>query len=785
MAKRSLRASASGIKKAKQNFASRGWTQEYLANEVGIKTRQPIWRFFAGQAIERFTFFEICTRLDLDWREIALDPPADWVYRGEAEVEITALGLEDLVQRVRSQRQEKINHQCGILQLLDVSRPVSMDQIYIDVNILEQIFSQQWLDISALDSLEPQDIDRYGLGKIVESQIPGIEAVQKCNKLRVLGKPGAGKTTFLQYLAIQCNRGNLAANKVPIFIALRDFAASQQQNQQIDLLDFIHQEFITSDISQLAIIKKLLQGGKVLLLIDGIDELSTEEEIIVLNKVRQFCEKYYRNQVVTSCRTAAQNLSLPGFTDVEIAPFTEAQIMAFAQKWFIEFSRINPRSLTNSAQGMAQAALFMENLELPENWQFRRLMTTPLFLHLACSIFHHQDRFPPKQAEFYKQGMDLLLGKWDASRGIERDQVYQGFLLPQKLKLLSQIASATFEQGQYFFKKSVIEQHITDYMQKLPNASTDPEEIFQISASILRAIESQHGLLAERARGIFSFSYLALQEYFTARKIVANHNLQTLGASLHGLLDHLTDPHWREIFLLTATMLRSADGLMQLMKQEIDGLVAEDPYLQDFLTWASQKERSNLAATNSTTQAATERAFYLTLYRAPNLAPNLVAHLALACTLDQGAFLDAALDNLLKESLLRKSKDFAYVHACSNSLSNILGMVLDIGFHKALQQLSDQLPNQNHTKASFEKWCRNNYAVWAEQLQAAIATHRNMGNQWEFDPEQQQVLYKYYEANQLLLDCLHSNSEITTSIREEIETTLLMPQKELEQREWG
>jgi predicted NACHT family NTPase len=53
MAKRSLQASSSGIKMAKQQFASKGWTQEYLATEVGIKTRQPIWRFFAGQPIER------------------------------------------------------------------------------------------------------------------------------------------------------------------------------------------------------------------------------------------------------------------------------------------------------------------------------------------------------------------------------------------------------------------------------------------------------------------------------------------------------------------------------------------------------------------------------------------------------------------------------------------------------------------------------------------------------------------------------------------------------------
>ncbi len=50
---------------------------------------------------------------------------------------------------MRSQRFDKIQDQCGILQLLDISRPVAIDDIYIDVNILEEIASQQWLEITA------------------------------------------------------------------------------------------------------------------------------------------------------------------------------------------------------------------------------------------------------------------------------------------------------------------------------------------------------------------------------------------------------------------------------------------------------------------------------------------------------------------------------------------------------------------------------------------------------------------------------------------------------------
>ena len=391
-------------------------------------------------------------------------------------------------------------------------------------------------------------------------------------------------------------------------------------------------------------------------------------------------------------------------------------------------------------------------------------------------MFHGQDKFPTKRTEFYKQGLDLLLGKWDEAKGIKRDEAYRGFLLPQKLKMLSQLAAITFEKGEYFFEQRVIEQYIGDYLGNLPGANLEPEELQLESEAMLKSIEAQHGLLTERARGIFSFSYLAFQEYFTARKIVASHNLQGLERSLEGLVAHITDPHWREVFLLTAAMLRSADSLVQLMKQQIDVLVAQDPYLQEFLVWASQK--SQMIPTKP--QLATARAFYLALAQTP---PKL-ADFSLACTLDQGMFLDAALDNLLVECAVNSSQDFAHAHACGEALNNILVMVLDAGFYKSLQQLQDQLPDLSQSKKWDRDWWDQNYSDWLEHLRSTTNNYRNIHHPWQFSPEQQQSLQSYYAANQLLLDCLNSNVEVTAAIRAEIEATLLLPQQELEDREW-
>ncbi|MGH7998538.1 MAG: NACHT domain-containing protein, partial [Brasilonema sp.] len=112
MVRRSLQASLTGIQQAKRAFAHKGWTQENLAGEVNLKTRQPIWRFFSGRPVERHIFLEICSVLELNWREIAANPPAEFAEPGEF-TQTSVLGIDVLVQQVRSQRQDKIQDQCG------------------------------------------------------------------------------------------------------------------------------------------------------------------------------------------------------------------------------------------------------------------------------------------------------------------------------------------------------------------------------------------------------------------------------------------------------------------------------------------------------------------------------------------------------------------------------------------------------------------------------------------------------------------------------------------------
>ena len=74
---------------------------------------------------------------------------------------------------------------------------------------------------------QAKDFDRFGLGNVkVKKRFRELEAVKKYQKLIILGKPGAGKTTFLKHLAIQCLQGNFEPERIPIFVNLKSFAES-------------------------------------------------------------------------------------------------------------------------------------------------------------------------------------------------------------------------------------------------------------------------------------------------------------------------------------------------------------------------------------------------------------------------------------------------------------------------------------------------------------------------------------------------------------------------------
>jgi predicted NACHT family NTPase len=821
MPRESLSTSEEGSKKAKTAFIAHKLTQNGLAKELEI-TRQPVTKFFAGDRIDRKIFVNICERLGLNWQEIANLPQDVEPATSTPIAEVQGSGvIDDLVQKVRLHYQDKIQRLYGKMQLLDISQTVDVELLYVEVNILEQITSQQCLEISdLLKALKPafDNFEHLGMGKGIQKRESGLEAVKKYPRLMVLGKPGSGKTTFLQHLATQCSEGKFQSDRIPIFIRLKSFAKYARDEGDFRLLNYISREFGSCGISERKVTESLLNHGKGLILLDGLDEVPDENEYEVVEQIRQFSEDYFKNQLIITSRIAASQYRFPGFTEVEIADFNSEQIKSFAQKWFVAVAQHDQK------MGKALAGQFIQKLNRSENRQIRELAVTPILLHLTCLVFQTKAEFPSNRAKLYEQGLNILLKKWDEARGIQRDEVYRNLTLPHKKNLLSQVAATTFEQGDYFFEQDKIQKLIADYLRALATPDTDPAQLHLDSEAVLKAIEAQHGLLVERARGIYSFSHLTFQEYFTAKKLVLSLAGAKRALSLQQLGCQITEKCWREVLMLALGMCESADYLLLLMKQQVDELVAADENLQQFLACLNQKS----LCVEVSYQPAAVRAFYFCLDRSLDIPLDRVFNrslsldsvhdrldIALDLALEQGLgralipALDIALDTTIVPALdtaLDIALDIAFDSALVPALDIALVRVLDIALvrahnsvlvralkrafvraidpklRQALQELMKQLPASDGDEERFKQWWQANGQVWTKQLRAVMIEHRNIGHDWQFSARQKKVLTQYYEANKFLVDCHNSGCNVTPTVRQEIEDTLLLPIAEIEKR---
>ncbi|MBD2521217.1 NACHT domain-containing NTPase [Nostoc sp. FACHB-133] len=669
--------------------------------------------------------------------------------------------IDTLVQEIRKQIKPYIKEKCGTMRVLDMPKPIELtgkQGIYTNVNILEAITGRRRLKVAELmQSCEHDNFERLGLSGVKQKRVSGLEVVRRYSKLMVLGKPGAGKTTFLKYLAMQCIEGKFQANRVPLFITLKDFAEAPKKP---DILKFIVQVLSSCGVLHTSVaVEKLLKQGKALVLLDGLDEVREEDTKRVLRQIREFSDLFHNNQFVITCRIAAKEYTYESFTEVEMADFDEKQIAIFAQNWF---------QLTDPVKSQR----FIQKLK--ENKPIQELASSPLLLTLLCLVFGDSGDFPANRSELYQEGLDVLLKKWDAKRNIEREQVYKNLSLQRKEDLLSQIGLTTFEQKDYFFKQKMTEVYIADFIRNLRDADTDPEVLKLDSEAVLKSIEAQHGLLVERAKGIYSFSHLTFHEYFAAREIVAN-------SAWENLVEHITEKRWREVFLLTAGMMRKADDLVYMMKIKIDKLLAKDQDIQKVLQWVSKKSNS----VRNTYKSTAVRALYfmfideimydISIYRfngqyrfLPNLAIKIDKTL-----IQKDQSNDIIIDSVIS-FLISGLFDVDFYH---ENLCILIEDISNLDFQQQIRKIQNELPSLSQDKEVLSKWLVTDRYVWVEKFRSVITKTRNIGHDWQFSDIQKKLLKQYYDANKLLVDCLNSDCYISREVRQEIEDTLFLPIK--------
>lgn len=299
----------------------------------------------------------------------------------------------------------------------------------------------------------------------------------------------------------------------------------------------------------------LLKQGRLLILMDGLDESATNEiRDSIHSQLREISRDYPENRFILTCRTQVMEVPLSGFDFLEVADFSSEQIRQFVQNWFVA-----------NGQTEAEANKFWETIHhaTVENSDLRELTVTPVLLSLMCLVLQDEKgKMPTDRGWLYKKGIQLLLSQWNNEKEIESWEVgtkaYRQLSIEDKEALLIEIAARKFENPKNFvlFDQEELVDQIRQRI-RLANA--------QEGTAVLKAIETQHGLLIERADKLWSFSHLTFQEYFTVQWLTRLPSQQ--------LAEKIASPQWKKVVKQLVKSQQPADRLLRLIKQATDQLI--------------------------------------------------------------------------------------------------------------------------------------------------------------------------------------------------------------------
>ena len=435
--------------------------------------------------------------------------------------------------------------------------------------------------------------------------VSALEALNKEQYLVLMGGPGSGKTTFLNFVAL-CLAGESLNDKganlkllcapippdpdkpddkpkpqrwthkalLPVRVVLRDFAADLPPGNVSVNADTLW-NFIVKDLPRQikryegALQKELLGKGG-LILLDGLDEvpdaLNRREQ--VKQAVQAFAGMYRKCRFLVTSRTYAyqrQDWKLNGFSERELLPFTRGQIERFIDTWsrhMVQLFRLTQSDADARAEILKQATQRPELVELAAR---------PLLLTLMARLQTKSGgSLPENREELYAQSVNMLLDEWEGLK-LRHDPSGKPVVTEPSL---TEWLNASRENIRRELDKLAYQAHLNqptlvgtadlrqeDLIKALTAASRNPDAKLMRQEEYLR---DRAGLLTSHAEGLYQFPHRSFQEYLAAchlARVDFPDNLSRLAKN---------DPNrWREVTLLAAARSKNTPSSIWELVEEL------------------------------------------------------------------------------------------------------------------------------------------------------------------------------------------------------------------------
>ena len=502
--------------------------------------------------------------------------------------------------------------QAYLNQLYELSGQLSLAGI--DPKAASQANSQLHLErvYTGLRTLTPEAHDQLQKPGIEERSLKYLSAVTLLNRepfLVLLGDPGSGKSTFVNFVTIclcgealektEANirqlteplpEGDEKSNKekssdkqpwehpglLPVRVILRDFAArglppAGTPATAQHLWVFIEAELAHKEYGPY-LKKRMLKKGA-LMLFDGLDEVpeAHQRRKQIKEAILSFKSAYPNCRMLVTSRTYAyqkQDWQLPDFAVAVLAPFSKAQIHYFIDHWYAYIGELRGWH-SDDYQGRA----FILKNAIANNASLWELAERPLLLTLMASLHAWRGgSLPEKREELYDDTVDLLLDCWEQSRTARgtdgRPPVPQPSLAEylkvnrsKMRQLLNQLAFEAHESQPDLNGTADIPEG--SLVAGLMRISQNPE--VGNPALLLRYLSERAGLLVPRGEGVYTFPHRSFQEY-----LAACHLTDTDFPDLIAGLSRNDPNRWREVLLLAAA--KASRGATSTVWDIVDAL---------------------------------------------------------------------------------------------------------------------------------------------------------------------------------------------------------------------
>ena len=422
---------------------------------------------------------------------------------------------------------------------------------------------------------KPGEEEKAALRRLSEPR-PVLDLLRENNGLILLGDPGAGKTTFVKFLALAVATGQGEAlglgTRLPVILPISAYATALAAGD-IPLISFVaryyHDRGVELPLEPM--LERAFEQGGVLLFLDGLDEVrELERRHLVVERVRDFYCFYRRagNKFVLTSRIVGYREVRPaaeGLAECTLVDFDEPEIESFVDKWTAAVER--------AAGGETRTAALEARRERDEllaavrrNPGVRSLASNPLLLTILALMKRQGVSLPERRVHLYETYVETLLKHWNLARSLG-GRSGRDLDLVETLKILPPLAlwmHRTSPGVGLVREKDLLRELERIYQER---KHEDPPGA---ARHFLEDVREHTALLLDRGGRQYGFIHLTFQEYLAAVAL-AQKGQREIEAVVDALAQHVGEAPWHEVTLLTIGYL----GVIQQRDEAASAVLEE------------------------------------------------------------------------------------------------------------------------------------------------------------------------------------------------------------------